>query len=249
VAVHGLNLKNDPEHARDTWTQGGELWLRDLLPQCLSKPARIMLFEYQSSPIRGATALKLDDHAKTLLQWLSLKRKGSQIPLVFICHSLGGLVVKEALVEGTLDPSYKSIVEATRLIAFFATPHRGGKYASVGDVAATIVKTSLRKPSNDLLNALKESCEEATRRFEQSRHLFEKCLVISFFEGIPYHNLGIIVDKRSATLNLPGTQEKQVAMHSDHSSICKLDSADPASELVLGTVATEIERALGLECM
>lgn len=57
-----------------------------------------------------------------------------------------------------------------------------------------------------------------------------------------------IVDKKSATLNLPGTREKQVAMHSDHSSICKFDSAsNPACELAIGTIATELECALELE--
>ena len=59
-----------------------------------------------------------------------------------------------------------------------------------------------------------------------------------------------IVDKKSATLNLPGTREKQVAMHADHSSICKFDSADsPGCELVLGTITMELERALRLERM
>lgn len=94
--------------------------------------------------------------------------------------------------EGTLDASYKSIVESTRLLTFFATPHRGGNYASVGSVAAKIVRASLQKPNNDLLNALKQSCDDTTRRFEQSRHLYEKCLVISFFEGLPLGTLGVV---------------------------------------------------------
>ncbi|CZR68348.1 uncharacterized protein PAC_18247 [Phialocephala subalpina] len=179
-----------------------KLWLKDFLPGGLPKSVRVMLFEYNSSPAKGATSIKLNDHAKNLLQWLSLKRKASspdapQRPLVFICHSLGGLVVKEALVEGTIDTVYKSIVEATRLLVFFATPHQGGSYATVGDIAATIVRAGLRRPSNDLINSLKQDSDEATRRFEQSRHLQE--------------------------------------------------IRNPACELVIGTIATELERALELE--
>lgn len=94
--------------------------------------------------------------------------------------------------EATLDVSYKSIVEATRLLVFFATPHQGGQYASVGDVAATLVRTLLRKPRNDLLEALKHQSDEAARRFEQSRHLLEECLVVSFFETVPFGKLGIV---------------------------------------------------------
>jgi hypothetical protein len=115
VAVHGLNFANKPDHARATWTSGGKLWLSDFLPSRLTKPSRVMLFEYNSSPAMGAAAIKLDDHAKNLLQWLAVRRKvRSRLremvrcgvlrlhqdfpnrPLIFICHSLGGLVVKEA---------------------------------------------------------------------------------------------------------------------------------------------------------
>lgn len=173
----------------------------------------------------------------------------------------------QALVESMLDVSYKSIFEATRLLVFFATPHQGGNYAGFGDIVAKIVRLGLRKPPNDLIKALKENSDEATRRFEQSRHLFERCLVVNFFEGENYGKLGIvrlcpraaftyfakfrqIVDKKSATLNLPGPREKQVAMHADHSFLCKFDSAEsPACELVLETISTELERALQADRM
>ncbi|RYP18627.1 hypothetical protein DL765_003834 [Monosporascus sp. GIB2] len=211
VAVHGLNFRNNPNHARDTWKAADSLWLRDFLPDKLAKPARVILFSYNSSPAIDATAIK-------------------------------------ALVEATLDPAYKPIVEATKLLVFFATPHRGGKYASLGDIAARIVRAGLRKPSNKLLDALKKKSDSATKRFEQSRHLYERCLIVNFFEGQPYGKLGIIVDKDSATLGLPGSREKQVATHADHSSICKFDSVDTsACKLVLGTIATEIARALEIE--
>ncbi|SPJ79161.1 uncharacterized protein FTOL_07552 [Fusarium torulosum] len=249
VAVHGLNFKSSDDHARKTWTMGDKLWLKDFLPNTLYKPARVMLFEYNSSPAIGATAIKLAGHANNLLQWLKLKRKGDpQKPLVFICHSLGGLIVKEALVTATLDVTYKSIVEATRLLVFFATPHQGGNYASLGDIVAKIVRTSMSKPRNDLLDALKEDSDQAAQRFEQARHLLERCLVVSFYEGDSYGKMGLIVDKKSATLNLPGTREKQIAMHANHSTICKFDSFDsPACELVLGTIADEVDRALAMD--
>ncbi|EGU77181.1 hypothetical protein FOXB_12308, partial [Fusarium oxysporum f. sp. conglutinans Fo5176] len=249
VAVHGLNFKNSDDHARKTWTMGEKLWLKDFLPTALARPVRVMLFEYNSSPAIGATAIKLAGHANNLLQWLKLKRKSDpQRPLVFICHSLGGLVVKEALVTATLDVTYKSIVEATRLLVFFATPHQGGNYASLGDIVAKIVRTGMSKPRNDLLDALKENSDQATQLFEQGRHLPERCLVVSFYEGDSYGKMGLIVDKKSATLNLPGTREKQIAMHADHSTICKFDSFEsPACELVLGTIADEVDRALTMD--
>ncbi|KAK0747323.1 WD40-repeat-containing domain protein [Apiosordaria backusii] len=250
VAVHGLNFKRSRHHTWETWTKDGKLWLRDFLPTALGgRPVRVMLFGYNSSPTLQSAAIKLDDHARSLLQWLSLKRKDApQRPLVFIAHSMGGLVVKQALVEATLDPSYKPIVEASRLLVFFATPHQGGNYASVGDVVARIVKAGQSRPGNDLLDALKKHSDDATRRFEQSRHLFDSSLAVSFFEGMQYGAMGIIVERKSATLNLPGSREKQVVVNADHSLICKFDSPDdPQCQLVLGTIAEQLECALKLD--
>jgi hypothetical protein len=65
---------NSDDHARKTWTMGDKLWLKDFLPNALSRPARVMLFEYNSSPAMGAAAIKLAGHANNLLQWLKLKR-------------------------------------------------------------------------------------------------------------------------------------------------------------------------------
>ena len=75
VAVHGLNFKNTSDHARSTWTDSGQLWLKDFLPARLPKPARVMLFEYNASPAMGAAAIKMDDYTKNLLQWLGIRRK------------------------------------------------------------------------------------------------------------------------------------------------------------------------------
>ena len=94
--------------------------------------------------------------------------------------------------EATLDSTYKSIVEATCLLVFFATPHQGGNYATVGDAISGIVRACMHKPSNDLIKSLKSSSDEATRRFEQFRHLSEKFLVISFYEAESYRKVGMV---------------------------------------------------------
>lgn len=94
--------------------------------------------------------------------------------------------------EATLDSRYRSIRDSTRLLVFFATPHRGGKHASVGDVVAKIVRAGLRRPKNDLVDALKEDSEAANKRFEQARHLPANCLIVSFYETEPYGKAGMV---------------------------------------------------------
>ncbi|KAL7948403.1 hypothetical protein V8C42DRAFT_314325 [Trichoderma barbatum] len=247
VAVHGLNFKGNPNHARATWHSQGSVWIRDFLPQRLGRPCRVMLFAYNSSPAKAAAGLRLDEHARMLLRCLKDKRKDTPLrPIIFLCHSLGGIVVKSALVEGTLDPAYRSIVRSTRLLVFFATPHLGGNYSGIGDIAAKIVRTGLGAPSNDLLDGLKSGSRDVIRRFEQARHLPDNCLVISFYETENYGRLGMIVEKESAVINLPEDRERQVALKANHSKICKFPTAD-SCESVMELIVSDLERALALQ--
>lgn len=52
-----------------------KLWLTDFLPDYLPEPARVMLFAYNSSPVFGASAMNLDDHALNLVHCLKLERE------------------------------------------------------------------------------------------------------------------------------------------------------------------------------
>ena len=58
--------------------------------------------------------------------------------------------------KAKLNDSYKSIREATYGIAFFGTPHRGGNFVKLGDIAASIVRGVLQNPSNTFMEALKK---------------------------------------------------------------------------------------------
>jgi hypothetical protein len=57
---------------------------------------------------------------------------------------------------------------------------------------AKIVRTGISKPRNDLLDALKENSDQAMQRFEQARHLPEKCLVVNLYEGDSYGKIGLV---------------------------------------------------------
>ncbi len=95
VAVHGLQ-----GDAYKTWKHdNGPLWLRDFLPADIPE-ARIMTFGYDSAVAFSKSVAKIEDKALELLNHLSAKRSlaahaGPSKPTVFICHSLGGIVVKK----------------------------------------------------------------------------------------------------------------------------------------------------------
>jgi hypothetical protein len=186
VAIHGLNILDKPGHAEATWTaQNGRLWLRDLLPTALSN-ARILLFAYNSNVAFQTSTAGVRDASESLLdRLLSLRKDLSSRPIVFLAHSLGGLVVKRALVSAKLDSTYNSIYEATYGIGFFGTPHSGGNGASIGSIGARIARSVLFNPKNTFMEALKKGSllsDELARDFLK---VCGKLHILSFFETHP----------------------------------------------------------------
>jgi protein SERAC1 len=96
VFVHGLT-----GNRRNTWTHpDGVFWPEDLLTKDLPT-ARVMTFGYDADVVgfsKTAGNGTLRDHGKSLTNDLAMRRVRSNSttrPLIFIAHSLGGLVVEQ----------------------------------------------------------------------------------------------------------------------------------------------------------
>jgi len=108
-------------------------WPRDLVPITVPH-ARVLTFGYDSR-VRHRLASEVDngtvcDFAWDLLLALEGDRRADIFrPLLFVAHSLGGIVVKEMLRRAkTCLPGQAylvSIFEATSAVIFFGTPHAG----------------------------------------------------------------------------------------------------------------------------
>ena len=99
VAVHGL--LDGPYHA---WQDGGVIWLRDpeFLPKLIPN-ARILSYGYNSTVALSQSIAGVDQFAEILLNYLEQERRSDaekNRPLMFICHSLGGIVVKKVSLCG-----------------------------------------------------------------------------------------------------------------------------------------------------
>ncbi|KAI9774757.1 MAG: hypothetical protein M1839_001624 [Geoglossum umbratile] len=227
VAVHGLNPTNKDCHAEMTWTAFNQnMWLKDFLPKKLPT-ARILLFGYNSNVAFQTSIAGVREQAENLLNRLNGKRRDAMDrPILFICHSLGGLVVKRALVTAKAAERYSSIKNATYGIVFFGTPHQGGNLASLGNIAASIARLCLRNPPNSFMEALEKDSLFADELAQDFREQLEDYYVLSFYETLPFKKLGLIVDKRSATFGLPLSRETQIALDANHSDICKFEAID-----------------------
>ena len=90
--VHGLG--GDPQ---TTWTLGNVFWPKDLLPYDIPK-ARILTFGYKAEILSFSSHPKknaIEEYAKHLnTQLFSLRSETTTLerPIIFVAHSLGGLV-------------------------------------------------------------------------------------------------------------------------------------------------------------
>ncbi|KAI1177631.1 hypothetical protein F4777DRAFT_540755 [Nemania sp. FL0916] len=244
VAIHGLNPFDNQSHATATWTANGKLWLRDFLPKRVPR-ARICLYGYNSSVALGSSAAGIREHGENMLNHLEQARTNSpRRPIIFLCHSLGGLVVKRALVHAKSDATYKQIWESTFGLVFFATPQQGGNHAGFGELLASIARSMLRNPSNTFMAALKGNSQVLSAITDDFRQMLEDFQIISFYETRPLGAFGIVVDPKSALLGLPGTRERQIAVDADHRNICKFArDDDPTYKLVEGNIAQMVNEA------
>ncbi|KAL4933104.1 esterase/lipase family protein, partial [Aspergillus undulatus] len=127
VFVHGLG-----EDSVSTWTENTTYWPRDLLPTSkLYENARMLTFGYNTEGFLSANGgyhnVRTFTCAEALVTDLADNRKADPYrPLIFVGHSLGGIIIKSAIKYAFVQPDiYGSIVESTKAIVFFSTPHQG----------------------------------------------------------------------------------------------------------------------------
>ncbi|KAK5680155.1 hypothetical protein LTS10_007082 [Elasticomyces elasticus] len=116
----------------EAWPFANEDWLATLPDS--GAHARIFAYRYTSNSVGPKpTWESIVMQGYDLLQQLSDMRPQSDSdaaaskPLVIVCHSLGGIIAKQALcVANKQFPRYGSIVNAIAGIIFMSTPHRYG---------------------------------------------------------------------------------------------------------------------------
>lgn len=189
IAVHGLDPLDNPLHATQTWSAAnGKLWLRDFLTE-RNPRIRILLYGYNSSAVFHASATGINGAAENLLDYLHLERRQNpERPIVWVSHSLGGLVVKKTIINAYISGDYYgSIHDATRGVVFFATPHRGGHLATLGDRMANICRVVSGDVRNNIMEALRADsmfAGDINKDFARRAKALE-LRVLNFIENLP----------------------------------------------------------------
>ncbi|KAI1503617.1 hypothetical protein F5X99DRAFT_99738 [Biscogniauxia marginata] len=208
--------------------------------------ARVLLYMYESA-WTGPLKVKqfMSNVAMALLVGLRSKREGCQRrPIVFIGHSMGGLVIAKAItIADSRRDKFPIMFEAIAASVFFGTPFDGAPVASVAAMyknlaekvgSATSSKLlDLMKPGDEGLRELKHEFMRLVGKLSPKIELMcfyeEQPTDFSKFAGLPslfgLTKLAIpkeyaeFVSRDSATL--PGVEELGLA--SDHRNLVKFD--------------------------
>ncbi|KAG0124311.1 Alpha/Beta hydrolase protein [Tuber indicum] len=224
VALHGLG----GDRFR-TWTHdSGACWIRDFLPEQIPG-ARIMTFGYNSGVAFSQNVAGISVFANDLLDRLKGLRRHideSTRPIIFICHSLGGIVCKRSLVLSHEQPMYQDILKSTHGIVFMGTPHRGSTIADWTKMFASIVNNVLISTlmRSDLLKDLQTNSRALQEITSSFKYRTSGLQIVTFYEQeITAPLKKLVVDMDSAILDLPN--ERPVPVNANHRDICKFSHA------------------------
>ncbi|KAH8776662.1 NACHT and WD domain protein [Diaporthe sp. PMI_573] len=259
VFVHGLGGTS-----RWTWSKNRDpdlfwpLTFLALEPDlCL---ARILTFGYNATLKKGGHAgQSVLDFAKDLLfdlKYATDERKEDlqmgKVPLIFVAHSMGGLIIKEAYMQGQHDPEYEDIIKSICAITFLATPHRGTQLAQTLN---KILQCSLITNPKQYVADLASNSLTLQKLNEQFRHIAPRLDIVSFYETQPTaiglsNNRIMVLEKDSSVLGYPG--ELSRALDADHHGVCKYDGpTDPnyvtVRNVLKSIVSKIVARKSGLE--
>jgi len=232
VAIHGLD-----GHREQSWTaKNNNLWLRDFLPKTLPN-ARIFTYGYDAYT-RGRQQLtkqSIYDHAVTLVSRLALQRQltGTEHrPIIFVAHSVGGIVLKDALIHANAahrehNFHHKAVELSTHGILFLGTPHQGSDAFDVAGLILRIESVFFPRETDDaVLKDLPLFSEALQRQLSEFRSISGRYQTKFFFELLPTEFNGkseILVPKYSAVV--PGTVDAEpIALHKNHESIAQFDN-------------------------
>jgi pimeloyl-ACP methyl ester carboxylesterase len=244
ILVHGLN-----GHPKKTWRAKGDaddvFWPIDLLPAALQgHHANVLVYGYNADVYamdgnKHPTSDFIHSHAQTLVTTLTQYRKrlGTlKNAIVWVAHSLGGILTKRALLysndlSSLEQQDYRSIFVSTYAIIFLGTPHSGSDVSKwavmLQGMSDVVVPKKLFQAESVLLKTLKKNSEvlqEINSRFLDICRRFQMHMAHETHKSDIKGAKVFIVDAASASAQIPGVTA--YGIEADHKGICKFNNAN-----------------------
>jgi hypothetical protein len=247
VFVHGL--RGHPRTSWEAFNKYGDrvFWPKDLLPTTIPQ-CRIFSFGYLTNvaafyPSKKGDVIAhtgMDDNSNSLMVKLGNRRRETNTesrPIIFVAHSLGGLVVANGLSsQAGPNEQRQEVVDNTCGTIFMGTPFGGSEKAIWANLAEKFLGLfvdsndqtikDLDKKSKKLASVSEEFHKLLARRYNTQD--LNPIQVACFFETVKTtknvgvkKDLGIIVSKQSASL----AGSDPMGINEDHCSMCKFENA------------------------
>ncbi|KAJ8058483.1 hypothetical protein OCU04_012671 [Sclerotinia nivalis] len=128
-------------------------WLQDYVVEDIHE-ARVWTYGYNADVIGGLFQANNQNsvlqHGRDLA--VKIEREiENEDSFVFVAHSLGGIIVKDAIHRS------QSVRKRTKSVIFLGTPHRGSTYAGWGEIASNLARLTLRDSDKEILETLEEA--------------------------------------------------------------------------------------------
>ncbi|KAJ3488535.1 hypothetical protein NLG97_g6181 [Lecanicillium saksenae] len=241
IAVPGLGAHPDhtweaptssePKTAEYQTTKPAKVHLlKDLLPGAFPD-ARIWTFVHDSTWLIDAPVKTTEEIGACLIKEVKEKQKISRLPIIFIGHSLGDIIIKQALCRSEAQ----DVINHTAGVVFLGAPHQGSAASAAGALLASL--TGILGSDTTLLLSLKthdtglsnlaasfDSCVASSDRRPR------KVPVISFYETKKTYllgiSLGVVVPRDSATVHADANESHSI--ETDHSGLNKCSGTSDA---------------------
>jgi len=172
---------------------GASVWLRDSAPEDIPQ-ARFITYGYDTAVAESDSNQGIRDLAHTLLDRFAIFRRRTntqQRPLCFVCHSLGGVVLKEALVISSkaTDPEHHDLHEVgvvTTGLILLGVPNLGLRHEQLRTVVhgrpnEGFIKDLLVQPDGEASQFLNHLTREFAHLCRQQQRPWK---IISYYETI-----------------------------------------------------------------
>ncbi|KAJ7336654.1 Serine active site containing protein 1 [Desmophyllum pertusum] len=229
VFVHGLRggpfMTWRQQEEKDVKKSGTDCWPKSWLVRDIPN-IRVLMVEYDTSLSHWVSQCPQEPETRSLMYRSEeirrkLRKAGiGKRPVIWVVHSMGGLLVKQLLLDAEKNDEFRCMSDNTKGIVFYSTPHLGSALASYSSQARHLLQPSVE---------VKELCQKSP--FLATLHENFLALVqrhpvklLSFGETVPmklsWMLQTVLVTNDSADLGVG----EFLPLDVDHVDVCKPSS-------------------------
>ncbi|KAJ2987975.1 hypothetical protein NUW58_g4219 [Xylaria curta] len=232
-------------------------WPADLLPSVVPR-AKIWTYGYNADVhvgfFQANNKNSILEHGNDFMMKVERALRDELVlPIIFVAHSLGGLVVKVAIndMQSSITDRYKQFSRRIRAVVFCGSPHRGSDAVAWGKLASNLFAMALMDANSRLLSDLQVDSRilsliqanflKALHREPLRIHSFQEGRALTGVKGL---NDKVVDDFSSKLGWAPETFE---TIDADHREMVKRPGVQDISDILKDFEQDVVKAALNIE--